>query len=1341
LLLFKSKTKGDYFMGNNQNLRSKFARTTLLALAVGVTAGTQAQIMLKPIGDSMQPLRQKSIEADVKISGQFASTKITHVFENPLSERVEAEFVYVLPKGATVTSFAYWYGDEKVPAYVAEKERAREIYKSITTRQRDPALVELVGKNSFRAKIFPVMPNADLRVEITYVSVLTTEKGVPTFSLPIAMKKGEPLESLKAHVEIDKEDWIHSIFNSRGKVVSEEDRKAVIEVDEKNVRPAENFRLGFKPKSPAVSCFSGRAAGKDGYFILTVPSANQPKINVAGVKFFSLHTSRLGTKTVVTGKYRGSGMGTVTFGASKAPITLSDEAKGAHIAVKKWASDEIERLTADGASKEVISLSMLHGMPSKYTAWIAIPQEERALHQRLINEAQAKVYAKKYVDLVFKQGRESAQSRRYKSQFEVAARKMNMNYQDTIHELADQKINNVAETIRRKVSKGNISSSARQEIRRDMQHLKVVTKAFNMDFETLLGDYFEYEYIESATRIARFQTGLNQSSTKAQIAKDTQKVKTYSDLLGIPMKDMIVPEIAQCLRDISSDALSNFYQGKISRQKVMDQAKRVRDYQAKFGIKEIGFEATSTAYSPTIREHLAKEQLKEDVSKQDLAKAHEWLEIAEAFHGTDRKRFFSSIVSEYLINDSYQIQSQYLDEARKSSSTSPTAQKYLDRLSRNLKLVAPSGQNAIEPIVQQVATQTGSTLAFRAFDSKGSRDQVKKEAKEADLAFKSKFPTVKFDKETSVSGSYQSGLKENLENLANRLMDSKNQLRLNQNDIQNNDSEFKDYAQWTGYDPQEIVGDVFLRSGNEWKVRYRLYQLYLTKNADQAEVRRLEQSLMQLTGQFKGKDYVQDRMSRLKVNADINNLIDEIGEKGNSPEKAELERKRDELIAKEKIIAARMGDPILSVNLPSTSTNVWATFPWGEKRPMTWNAKTQQFECHFDIPPTAVEGIQAVEVTGKAKDGTAISLRDNIHVDVTAPQFKLNRSAPRFNIEDLSGDVARVKVFVDGQPAVTLTKGAESTWWTALPIRPNDDVRVVVTDKAHNRSEYPASPFVQPKVAPILHVNDARSELRGQNVQSMGQLGESVFAGTLDEGLWVRDDKGAWSELKGLPSRCPRTMVRFEDHLIVRFSDGSLIELSKDLSWKSIDSNLPRRQAMSITTSGSKLFVAQPGGFSVFDGKEWTHHFGIKLLTNAAVSALAASDQELWIGVQGLGIVVVDLTTNEARLVDERSGLTDDWVTQISLSSEGVSIGTFVGGALIESDQAFTALPETANGCVTSISENGGLIGTRTGLFSRKDGVVQRIVSKGLPEEIQCLMPVKDGVWVGTRTGVKWLKL
>ena len=170
-------------------------RFVVFTAAVGLILLSEpawGRILLKQSGEHARPLRAKAVRADVTVDRQFATTKLELTFANDSSSRIEADFIYTLPPGAVATYFAYWFGEEKVIARIVEKKRAAAIYRHITTQMRDPALIEMIDKNTFRARIFPVMPNSDLRVEIHMAQVLPSDPTGVVYELPLREEEAEP---------------------------------------------------------------------------------------------------------------------------------------------------------------------------------------------------------------------------------------------------------------------------------------------------------------------------------------------------------------------------------------------------------------------------------------------------------------------------------------------------------------------------------------------------------------------------------------------------------------------------------------------------------------------------------------------------------------------------------------------------------------------------------------------------------------------------------------------------------------------------------------------------------------------------------------------------------------------------------------------------------------------------------------------------------------------------------------------------------------------------------------------------------------------------------------------
>lgn len=158
-----------------------------VALAAFLVAGAHAgaQIVLKPSGRDAVRLQPRTVDVRATVRGGVAATVWTYTFANNARFQGQADFLLAIPEGGVVGGFAYWYQGEKVVARVAEKERAKRIYEAIVARQRDPALVELVGKRTFRVRIFPVDPDADLKVEVSMAQALPASPDGATLSIPL----------------------------------------------------------------------------------------------------------------------------------------------------------------------------------------------------------------------------------------------------------------------------------------------------------------------------------------------------------------------------------------------------------------------------------------------------------------------------------------------------------------------------------------------------------------------------------------------------------------------------------------------------------------------------------------------------------------------------------------------------------------------------------------------------------------------------------------------------------------------------------------------------------------------------------------------------------------------------------------------------------------------------------------------------------------------------------------------------------------------------------------------------------------------------------------------------
>ena len=154
----------------------------------------------RPADPKLVPVVVSEVSASVRIRGEIASTVFEAVVTNPNPLALEGEFVLPLPAGATVTGAALDINGKMIDASIVEKKRAQEVFEAIERKGADPALVESVGGNSYRTRVYPIPANGSRRVRITFISEVDRVDGAPIFTLP--MRFENTLDKASIRVEV-----------------------------------------------------------------------------------------------------------------------------------------------------------------------------------------------------------------------------------------------------------------------------------------------------------------------------------------------------------------------------------------------------------------------------------------------------------------------------------------------------------------------------------------------------------------------------------------------------------------------------------------------------------------------------------------------------------------------------------------------------------------------------------------------------------------------------------------------------------------------------------------------------------------------------------------------------------------------------------------------------------------------------------------------------------------------------------------------------------------------------------------------------------------------------------
>ena len=104
---------------------------------------------------------------EVEIVGQVATTKVEQSYRNTTNRDLEAEYIFPLPAGASVRDFSMWVGGKRYKGEAVDASAARQTYEDIVRRLQDPGLLEYIGRDLWKVRIYPVPRRGEQKIEIT----------------------------------------------------------------------------------------------------------------------------------------------------------------------------------------------------------------------------------------------------------------------------------------------------------------------------------------------------------------------------------------------------------------------------------------------------------------------------------------------------------------------------------------------------------------------------------------------------------------------------------------------------------------------------------------------------------------------------------------------------------------------------------------------------------------------------------------------------------------------------------------------------------------------------------------------------------------------------------------------------------------------------------------------------------------------------------------------------------------------------------------------------------------------------------------------------------------------
>ncbi|HZM90627.1 MAG TPA: VIT domain-containing protein, partial [Blastocatellia bacterium] len=121
----------------------------LLMFAPGV-AHAQSGVLIPSSTERPDPavLSLDEMTVNVVIDNQYARVRVTQIFGNRTDRIQEGRYVFLIPTTASISDFAVWDGDVRIPGVILEHRRAEEIYNDLALQSIDPGLLSQEDEDS-----------------------------------------------------------------------------------------------------------------------------------------------------------------------------------------------------------------------------------------------------------------------------------------------------------------------------------------------------------------------------------------------------------------------------------------------------------------------------------------------------------------------------------------------------------------------------------------------------------------------------------------------------------------------------------------------------------------------------------------------------------------------------------------------------------------------------------------------------------------------------------------------------------------------------------------------------------------------------------------------------------------------------------------------------------------------------------------------------------------------------------------------------------------------------------------------------------------------------------------
>ena len=301
----KIKEQFHIFKRNKRKNREVFMRKVkiniILILVISIIGLCQdsdwkrGKIIPIPPIEIKNPIKLISEDSKIEINNNIVKVTKKQTYKNISHRQMEGIYIFPLPNDALINEFSLFINNEPIRAEIVNSDEAKKIYEEIVRKLKDPAILEVIGTNLYKARIFPFAPFSERTLEIKYTQELKSSANTYRFIFPFSYDKNNRDFRNTLEIELSSLLPITNIYSPTHEILIEKVNSIYkIKVDFNKSGSSSDFLLYYTISDKSINGMSIVYDDKkeDPYFMIGItPNVELKKSNVKKNIIFTLDVS------------------------------------------------------------------------------------------------------------------------------------------------------------------------------------------------------------------------------------------------------------------------------------------------------------------------------------------------------------------------------------------------------------------------------------------------------------------------------------------------------------------------------------------------------------------------------------------------------------------------------------------------------------------------------------------------------------------------------------------------------------------------------------------------------------------------------------------------------------------------------------------------------------------------------------------------------------------------------------------------------------------------------------------------------------------------------------------